>query len=98
MPNRPKIASQPDELTPDEAVQAALDLDCEHRKWLRRILPLILDMTPPAASPAVEYGRNMVRLAACQRACRILRADQPTADRLAEDKADQIALSFEARE
>ena len=88
---RPKIATPPDELTPDEAVQAALDLDREHRLWLRALLPLIWDQSPPASSPAVEFGRNLVRLAACRRVCHLLRSGLPDPGRA----EDETALAAE---
>jgi hypothetical protein len=92
---RPKIASPPDELTPDEAVQIALDLDCQQRRWLKALIPLVWDRRPPASSPAVEFGRNLVRLAACQRACRILRSDLTDGPKLAESGDQERALAAE---
>lgn len=82
-------------MTVDEAAQAAIDYELEQRKTLRVLLPYCFDNLPPLQSPAAEFARNLVRLAACQRACRILRADQQLADRLAEASADQTALTSE---
>ena len=81
---KPKIASPPDSMTVEEQVQAAIDFELEQRRWLRVLLPYCFDNLPPLVSPAAEFGRNLVRLAACQRVCRILRADLPTANRQAE--------------
>jgi hypothetical protein len=92
---RPRIASPPENMTVDEAVQAAIDYELEQRRWLRVLLPVLWDQTPPASSAAVEYGRNLVRLAASARVCRILRSDMPSADRLTEGQADQTALTSE---
>jgi hypothetical protein len=101
--SRPKIAvplpDPPDDdsdLDADEQVQAAIDFELEHRRWLRSLLPVIWDDRPPASSDAVEFGRNLVRLAACERACRILRSDLPEEKRLGEQADQHRAIAAEA--
>ena len=94
--SRPKIASRPEpEPIPDELFQAAVDLDFEARLWLEAVLPLLWDQTPPASSAAVEFGRDLVRLAAAARVCRILRSDLGPDLRLTESGEAERALAAE---
>jgi hypothetical protein len=102
MRNSPKLPQQPlssppadDELTADEAVQAAIDYELEQRRWLRSLLPLLLDQSPPADSRAVEFARDLARIAAAERACRILRSDQPAAERAAQAAEAERARAAE---
>jgi hypothetical protein len=96
MPRQAIRRDDPDQLTPDQAVQVALDLEREQRLWLKLLMPILTDITPPASSPAVEFGRNLVRLAACRRACAILRSDRPVSETGQERTQDEVALAAEA--
>jgi hypothetical protein len=102
MPSTPKLpgslpSSPPAEegLSAEEAVQAAIDYELEQRRWLRSLLPLLLDQSPPAASRAVEFARDLARIAAAERACRILRSDQPAAERAAQAAEAEQARAAE---
>lgn len=79
----------------DQAIHAVVGLHREQRIWLRACYPFLCDQTPPAASPAVEFARDLVRLAALQRACRIFRSDLPAGGAAAEASATEIARTAE---
>ena len=98
---RPKLSpvpppDEPDDISLDDAVQAALDYEAQQRLWLRVLLPYIWDDHPTHASRCVEFGRDLVRLAACQRVCRILRSDLPEGSRAAEARIQEQAIAAEA--
>lgn len=93
---RPKLSPVPppdDDISLDDAVQAALDYEVQQRLWLRVLLPYIWDDQPQHASQTVEFGRDLVRLAACQRVCRILRSDLPADQRTAEAGTQERAIA-----
>jgi hypothetical protein len=82
MPRRrtlPPAVSLP-EATADEVAQATAKLAAEERAWLRRCLDILAlepEQAHPACVPSVAFARDLVQIAAAERACRILWGDLP---------------------
>jgi Ribonuclease G/E len=97
MPRATKIANPPpDELTADQAVQAALEMDLERRRWLKSLIPLFSETTEPATSAAVEFARDQARIAVAERISRVARSD--LSERQAADEALAAAAALAAEE
>ncbi len=60
----------------DELIQAALDEEAQNRLWLRAIIPLLqLRSHDPDPSGRVQLAFDLMHIAACERASRLLRSD-----------------------
>jgi hypothetical protein len=69
---------EPGELPADELVQAALDEETQKRLWLRAIIPwLHLRSHETDPSGRVQLAFDLMHIAACERASRLLRSDLP---------------------
>jgi hypothetical protein len=65
-----------DSLSPDDMVNEALDLETQHRLWLRAIIPLLqLRSHDGDPSGRVQLAFDLMHIAACERVSRIVRAD-----------------------
>ena len=65
--------------TADELIQAALDEESQKRLWLRAIIPLLqLRSHDPDPSGRVQLAFDLMHIAACERASRLLRSDLPS--------------------
>jgi hypothetical protein len=66
------------EPTADEMIDAALDYEAQQRLWLRAIGDLVAKRRQTSdPSDRVQYALDMLHVAACERAVRILSADLP---------------------
>jgi hypothetical protein len=66
------------EPTADELIQAALDEESQKRLWLRAIIPLLqLRSHDSDPSGRVQLAFDLMHIAACERASRLLRSDLP---------------------
>jgi hypothetical protein len=66
------------EPTADELIQAALDEESQKRLWLRAIIPLLqLRSHDSDPSGRVQLAFDLMHIAACERASRLLRNDLP---------------------
>lgn len=67
------------EMATEELVQAALDEEAQKRLWLRAIIPL-LQLRSHEADPSgrVQLAFDLMHIAACERASRLLGSDLPT--------------------
>ncbi len=64
------------EPTADELIQAALDEESQKRLWLRAIIPLLqLRSHDSDPSGRVQLAFDLMHIAACERASRLLRSD-----------------------
>jgi hypothetical protein len=62
----------------EEVIQAVLDVEAQHRLWLRAIIPLLQlrsDKSDP--SDRVQFALDMMMIAAADRVTRLLRSDLP---------------------
>ena len=67
------------EPTADELIQAALDEESQKRLWLRTIIPLLqLRSHDSDPSSRVQLAYDLMHIAACERASRLLRSDLPS--------------------
>jgi hypothetical protein len=67
------------ELTADELIQAALDEESQKRLWLRTIIPLLqLRSHDSDPSGRMQLAFDLMHIAACERASRLLRGDLPS--------------------
>lgn len=69
----PAAPDEPDEMTPDEAVQAALASDCQQRLWLRALVPLLALRKPDSGPQTLAF--DLMYAAAADRVCRLCRSD-----------------------
>jgi hypothetical protein len=67
-----------DSPTDDDLVNDIIDLETEKRLWLRAIIPL-LQLRSHEADPSgrVQLAFDLMHIAACERARRLLRSDLP---------------------
>ncbi len=64
------------EPTADQLIQAALEQEAQKRLWLRAIIPLLqLRSHDPDPSGRVQLAFDLMHIAACERASRLLRSD-----------------------
>jgi len=97
---RPAPKPPPPEPDSDEAVTVIelaagiLDLGSQQRLWIRALLP-VLSWDGEAASPAVQYALNVMRVLACRRLGRIFQSDLPADRAAAELAAAEAALAAE---
>jgi hypothetical protein len=80
------IFSEP---TADDLIQAALDDESQKRLWLRTIIPLLqLRSHDSDPSGRVQLAFDLMHIAACERASRLLGSDLPSEgdSRLAEHR------------
>ncbi len=67
------------EPTADELIQAALNDESQQRLWLRTIIPLLqLRSHDSDPSGRVQLAYDLMHIAACERASRLLRSDLPS--------------------
>jgi hypothetical protein len=67
------------EPTTDELIQAALNEESQRRLWLRTITPLLqLRSRHSDPSDRVQLAYDLMHIAACERASRLLRSDRPS--------------------
>lgn len=72
-----------DDMTADELMQAAYEIEAEKRLWLRSILPLLqLRSHDPDPSGRVQLAFDLMSIAACERVARILGSDLPPVENL----------------
>ncbi len=65
--------------TADELIQAALDEESQKRLWVRVIIPLLqLRSHDPDPSGRVQLAFDLMHIAACERASRLLQSDLPS--------------------
>ena len=64
--------------TDDDLVADIIDLETEKRLWLRAIIPLLqLRSHDSDPSARVQLSSDLMHIAACERARRLLRSDLP---------------------
>jgi hypothetical protein len=74
-----EAAEEPNELTADELIRATLDDQSQKRLWLRTITPLLqLRSHDSDPSGRVQLAFDLMHIAACERASRLLRSDLPS--------------------
>jgi hypothetical protein len=71
----------PQELTADDLVAEALAVEAQRRLWLRAIVPLLqLRSHDSDPSGRVQLAYDLMHIAACERASRLLQSDPPAED------------------
>ena len=67
-----------DNPTDDDLVAEIIDLETEKRLWLRTLIPLLqLRSHDTDPSGRVQLASDLMHIAACERARRLLRSDLP---------------------
>ncbi len=74
-----EAAEEPHELTAEELIRATLEDESQRRLWLRTIIPL-LQIRSHNSDPSgrVQLAYDLMHIAACERASRLLRSDLPS--------------------
>lgn len=70
------MEAEPIDPTPDDVMADCVSIEAERREWLRILTPLLqhrFDEMPP--NPRVAFAYDMLYVAICERAARILRSD-----------------------
>jgi hypothetical protein len=71
-----EVEAAAEEMTPDEAVYAAVNQGREQRLWLKALVPLLqLRRGDSDPSDRVQLALDFVAIAAAERICRLCRSD-----------------------
>ena len=69
-------AAEPEDLSPEEEVQAVLELEVQKRLWLRSLIPLLqLRSHDSDPSGRVQLAFDLMHIAACDRIRSLLSTD-----------------------